>query len=60
MLYALPDHFLEQSAEYLPERGLTPTQLGDCAVVRNPVEQVKAQIPPQGPVRIDVLRYLTF
>jgi hypothetical protein len=55
-LNALTHHFLKQPTE----RRLTPAQLGDGAVVRYPVKQVQAQIPPQSHIRLDTLLDLPF
>lgn len=47
VLHALAHHFLEQSAKYLPERGLPTSQLRNRTVVRHTVKKVQAQVPTQ-------------
>ena len=47
LLYALPHHFLKQSPEHFPERGVPPPQLADRAVIRHPLIQVNAKIPTE-------------
>jgi hypothetical protein len=55
LLNALVHNLLEQPPEHLAKRRLPAAQLRDGAVVRHPVEEVEAQVPPQGNIRLDAL-----
>lgn len=55
LLDALLHHFLKQPPEHLPERRLPSAKLRDGAVIRDPLQRIQSQIPPQGHIGLDAL-----
>ena len=53
--HALLHHFLKQPPEHLPEGRFPPAKLRDGAVIRDPIQQIQSQIPPQGHIGLDAL-----